>query len=93
MLVGNKCDQTDRKEVNYTTGKQLVDDLGISFTESAKSGTNTSPILLSNYSIIKQRIQSMTECTRKAERRSVKVSPKRYYNHMTNDMITREWNM
>jgi Ras-related protein Rab-1A len=47
VLVGNKCDQTDRKEVNYTTGKQLADDLGISFTEtSAKSGTNINHLFL-----------------------------------------------
>ena len=47
VLVGNKCDQIDRKEVNYTTGKQLADDLGISFTESsAKSGTNINHLFL-----------------------------------------------
>ena len=47
VLVGNKCDRTDRKEVNYTIGKQFADDLGISFTEtSAKSGNNTNELFL-----------------------------------------------
>lgn len=47
VLVGNKCDRTDRKEVNYTTAKQFADDLGISFTEtSAKSGTNINDLFL-----------------------------------------------
>lgn len=47
VLVANKCDQTTRKEVNYTTGKQLADDLGINFTEtSAKSGSNINELFL-----------------------------------------------
>ena len=47
VLVGNKCDRTDRKEVNYTIGKQFADDLGISFTEtSAKSGNGINELFL-----------------------------------------------
>lgn len=47
ILVGNKCDQTTRKEVNYTTGKQLADDLGMNFIEtSAKSGTNINELFI-----------------------------------------------
>ena len=47
VLVGNKCDQITRKEVNYTTGKQLADDLGMNFTEtSAKSGSNINELFL-----------------------------------------------
>ena len=47
ILVANKCDQTNRKEVEYNTGKQLADDLSIKFVEtSAKSGTNINEVFL-----------------------------------------------
>ena len=47
VLVGNKSDQTTRKEVNYATGKQLADDLGMNFIEtSAKSGTNINELFV-----------------------------------------------
>jgi Ras-related protein Rab-1A len=48
VLVGNKCEQTTRKEVNYTTAKHLADDLGMNFMEtSAKSGTNINELFIS----------------------------------------------
>ena len=48
VLVGNKSDQTSRKEVDYDTGKTLAEDLGIMFTEtSAKNGNNIKQLFLS----------------------------------------------
>uniref|UniRef100_H3CFY0 RAB1A, member RAS oncogene family a n=1 Tax=Tetraodon nigroviridis TaxID=99883 RepID=H3CFY0_TETNG len=41
LLVGNKCDLTTKKVVDYTTAKSFADNLGIPFLEtSAKSSTN-----------------------------------------------------
>ena len=48
VLVGNKSDQTSRKEVDYDTGKRFAEDLGIMFTEtSAKNGNNIKQLFLS----------------------------------------------
>ncbi|KAK7930379.1 hypothetical protein WMY93_006774 [Mugilogobius chulae] len=41
LLVGNKCDLTTKKVVDYTTAKEFADHLGIPFLEtSAKNATN-----------------------------------------------------
>ncbi|KAF9597167.1 hypothetical protein IFM89_016155 [Coptis chinensis] len=41
LLVGNKCDLTNKKVVSYETGKAFADEIGIPFMEtSAKSSTN-----------------------------------------------------
>jgi len=41
MLVGNKCDLTSKKVVDYNTAKEFADSLGIPFLEtSAKNSTN-----------------------------------------------------
>uniref|UniRef100_A0A2K6PFQ5 RAB1A, member RAS oncogene family n=1 Tax=Rhinopithecus roxellana TaxID=61622 RepID=A0A2K6PFQ5_RHIRO len=41
LLVGNKCDLTTKKVVDYTTAKEFADSLGIPFLEtSAKNATN-----------------------------------------------------
>ncbi|MEJ1272571.1 hypothetical protein NN561_003423 [Cricetulus griseus] len=41
LLVGNKCDLTTKKVVDYTTAKEFADSLGIPFLEtSAKNTTN-----------------------------------------------------
>uniref|UniRef100_A0A8C6SGW5 RAB1A, member RAS oncogene family a n=1 Tax=Neogobius melanostomus TaxID=47308 RepID=A0A8C6SGW5_9GOBI len=41
LLVGNKCDLTTKKVVDYTTAKEFADNLGIPFLEtSAKSASN-----------------------------------------------------
>lgn len=47
LLVGNKCDQTNRKQVNYTTGKQLADEMSMNFMEtSAKTGSNINELFV-----------------------------------------------
>ena len=41
MLVGNKCDLVEEREVDYTTAKEYADSLNILYIEvSAKDGTN-----------------------------------------------------
>ena len=41
ILVGNKCDLTDKREVEYNRGKSFADELGIHFIEtSAKNNIN-----------------------------------------------------
>ena len=41
LLVGNKCDLTNKKVVDYTSAKEYADQLGIPFLEtSAKNATN-----------------------------------------------------
>ena len=45
LLVGNKCDLTDKKVVGYTSAKAYADQLGISFLEtSAKNATNVEQV-------------------------------------------------
>ncbi|CAK1552347.1 unnamed protein product [Leptosia nina] len=44
LLVGNKCDLTTKKAVDYTTANQYAEQLGIPFLEtSAKNSTNRPP--------------------------------------------------
>ena len=41
LLVGNKCDLTNKKVVDYSSAKEYADQLGIPFLEtSAKNATN-----------------------------------------------------
>lgn len=41
LLVGNKCDLTENRQVSYDQGKKLADDVGINFFEtSAKTSMN-----------------------------------------------------
>ena len=45
LLVGNKCDLTDKKVVEYISAKAYADQLGISFLEtSAKNATNVEQV-------------------------------------------------
>jgi len=57
LLVGNKCDLTNKKVVDYTTAKEFADSLGIPFLEaSAKSATNIEQAFLTMASEIKNRM-------------------------------------
>lgn len=41
MLVGNKCDMADKRQVSPEEGEKLAKELGLQFFEtSAKDGTN-----------------------------------------------------
>lgn len=41
MLIGNKCDRSEEKEVEYSTGRMFADEIGVPFMEvSAEDGSN-----------------------------------------------------
>ena len=57
LLVGNKCDLTDKKVVEYTSAKGYADQLGISFLEtSAKNATNVEQAFMTMAAEIKNRV-------------------------------------
>ena len=48
LLVGNKCDLTNKKVVDYTSAKEYAAQLGIPFLEtSAKNATNVEQVSIS----------------------------------------------
>jgi len=57
LLVGNKCDMTTKKVVDYTTAKEYADSLNIPFLEtSAKNNTNVEQAFLTMASEIKNKM-------------------------------------
>lgn len=57
LLVGNKCDLTSKKVVDYTTAKEYADQLGIPFLEtSAKNSTNVEQAFMTMAAEIKNRM-------------------------------------
>jgi len=57
LLVGNKCDLTSKKVVNYQNAKEFADGLGIPFLEtSAKNSTNVEQAFMTMASEIKARV-------------------------------------
>ncbi len=56
-MVGNKCDLTSKKVVDYTTAKEFADSLGIPFLEtSAKNATNVEQAFMNLIAEIKMKI-------------------------------------
>jgi len=56
-LVGNKCDLTNKKVVDYTSAKEYADQLGIPFLEtSAKNATNVEQAFMTMAAEIKNRV-------------------------------------
>ncbi|KAG8201816.1 hypothetical protein JTE90_027297 [Oedothorax gibbosus] len=72
LLVGNKCDLTPKKVVDYVTAKEFADQLGIPFLEtSAKNATNVEQAFMTMAAEIKKRMgppTSVTEASRQGER-------------------------
>jgi len=57
LLVGNKCDLTTKKQVEYQTAKDFADSIAIPFLEtSAKSATNVEQAFMTMASEIKSRM-------------------------------------
>jgi len=57
MLVGNKCDLTSKKVVDYNAAKEFADQLGIPFLEtSAKNSTNVEQAFITMAAEIKARM-------------------------------------
>ena len=60
LLVGNKCDLTSKKVVDYSTAKEMADHLGIPFLEtSAKNATNVEQAFMAMAAEIKNRMQTV----------------------------------
>ncbi|WAR19583.1 RAB1A-like protein [Mya arenaria] len=61
LLVGNKCDLTTKKVVDYTTAKEFADSIGIPFLEtSAKNATNVEQAFMTMAAEIKNRMGPAT---------------------------------
>ena len=57
LLVGNKCDLTNKKVVDYTSAKEYADQVGIPFLEtSAKNATNVEQAFMTMAAEIKRRV-------------------------------------
>ena len=59
ILVGNKCDLEERREVTYEEGKELADKYGMQFYEtSAKNGKNVEELFFNSAEEISKKIES-----------------------------------
>eukprot|EP00475_Leptophrys_vorax_P002318 TRINITY_DN112_c0_g4_i1.p1 TRINITY_DN112_c0_g4~~TRINITY_DN112_c0_g4_i1.p1 ORF type:complete len:202 (+),score=31.59 TRINITY_DN112_c0_g4_i1:177-782(+) len=59
LLVGNKCDLTSKRAVDYQTAKAFADEIGIPFLEtSAKNATNVEQAFMTMAAEIKNRMAS-----------------------------------
>ncbi|CAI5961824.1 unnamed protein product [Closterium sp. NIES-65] len=59
LLVGNKCDLTNKRVVDYQTAKAFADEIGIPFLEtSAKNATNVEQAFMTMAAEIKNRMAS-----------------------------------
>merc|ERR1712184_173420 len=77
LLVGNKCDLTTKKVVDFNTAKEFADGLGIPFLEtSAKNSTNVEDAFTTMATEIQKRVSSSgTNINDKGGAATVVVSP------------------
>ncbi|PAA64251.1 hypothetical protein BOX15_Mlig028052g1, partial [Macrostomum lignano] len=74
LLVGNKCDLTAKKVVDFATAKEYADKLGIVFLEtSAKNSTNVEQAFMSMAAEIKSRMGPVGNTQQ--QKPTIKVSP------------------
>uniref|UniRef100_A0A3Q3DBM0 RAB1A, member RAS oncogene family a n=1 Tax=Hippocampus comes TaxID=109280 RepID=A0A3Q3DBM0_HIPCM len=74
LLVGNKCDLTTKKVVDYTTAKEFADSLAIPFLEtSAKSATNVEQAFMTMAAEIKKRMGPGAAAAAAADKSNVKI--------------------
>jgi len=74
LLVGNKCDLTHKKVVDYQTAKEYADSLGIPFLEtSAKNATNVEQAFMTMAAEIKNRMGPPSGAGAQAQ--GVKINP------------------
>ncbi|XP_013392768.1 ras-related protein ORAB-1 [Lingula anatina] len=75
LLVGNKCDLTTKKVVDYTTAKEFADQLGIPFLEtSAKNATNVEQAFMTMAAEIKNRMGPPVSSTGGDSKSNVKIN-------------------
>jgi len=75
LLVGNKCDQTARRHVDYETAKAFADKLGIPFIEtSAKAATNVEKAFMAMAAEIKNTVASQPSIKVPQTNRTVAVN-------------------
>lgn len=75
LLVGNKCDLTDKKVVDFATAKALADSIGVQLLEtSAKNATNVEQAFLTMAAEIKQRVGPSSASTGADQRSNVKIN-------------------
>ena len=76
LLVGNKCDLTTKKVVDYNTAKEFADGLGILFLEtSAKNATNVEDAFVTMANEIQNRV-STTDKNVQTDKKITVISPK-----------------
>ena len=76
LLVGNKCDLTTKKVVDYNTAKEFADGLGIPFLEtSAKNSTNVEDAFVTMANEIQNRV-STTDKNVQTDKKITVISPK-----------------
>ncbi|KAI3918344.1 hypothetical protein MKX01_041664 [Papaver californicum] len=74
LLVGNKCDLVEEKEVETETAKAFADKLGISFLEtSAKDSINVEQIFLTMAAEIKKRMGNQQPSSNKKVAKTVQM--------------------
>jgi len=77
LLVGNKCDLTTKKVVDYNTAKEFADGLGITMLEtSAKNATNVEESFMAMAKDIKQRMSNIPAESSSASQTRIKLDQK-----------------
>ena len=73
MLVGNKCDLSTKRALEYLKAKEFADKLGIPFVEtSTKQGTNVEQALMTMAAEIKKKMGSKAMATA-SEKSNIKI--------------------